>query len=307
MIILKLSLTATAEYAGYKLSTFLLLRRDMSHRLICRMKHDHRIHVNGVAVRTNYILSEGDFIELYVDIDREKVGILPENLDLDVIYEDDSIFAINKRPSMLVHPVAKHQSGTIANGIAYLLVKNGFPPVVRPLSRLDRDTSGILLFAKNAYIQESLIRQMKQDGFGKHYFAIVHNKVMPKQGSILHPIARKPGSIVHREVNDAGQKAITHYRTITSNEKATFLDVSIETGRTHQIRVHLTHLGFPIIGDDLYDPLSIDNYGITRQALHSYSISFVHPYTKKAMELYAPLPKDMKDLLSLLALQSEFI
>jgi len=279
----------------------------MSHRLICRMKHDRRIHVNGVPERTNFILSEGDQIDLYVDIDREKTGIVPEDLNLDLLYEDESIFVVNKRPGMLVHPVAKHQSGTIANGIALLLVERGLAPVVRPLSRLDRDTTGVIVFAKNSYIQESLIRQMKHDGFGKHYIAVVHGKIESASGSILHPIARKPGSIVHREVNPIGQTATTHFRVLSQNEKASLLDVSIETGRTHQIRVHLTHMGFPIIGDDLYNPNSIDDFGIERQALHSFSLSFIHPYTKETMKFIAPLPNDIKELLSSLSLQSEFV
>jgi len=304
VIILKLSFSVPAEHSGRTLSTFLLLRRDMSHRLICRMKHDHRIHVNGAAERTNFILSEGDLVELYVDIDKPKTGITPENLELDIIFEDDSIFAVNKRPGMIVHPVAKHQSGTMANGIAHLLIERGFPAVVRPLSRLDRDTSGILIFAKNSYIQEALIRQMKNEGFGKHYFAVVHGNMEPLKATIDVPIARKLGSIMHREVNDSGQNARTHYNTVACNQKASLLDVSIETGRTHQIRVHLTHCGFPIIGDDLYDPLALDNFGMKRQALHSYSLSFIHPYTKKAMELVAPLPNDMLSLLTALNLKS---
>lgn len=304
MIILKLSFSVTAEHAGRTLSSFLLLRRDMSHRLICRMKHDRRIHVNGVPERTNFILSDGDLIELYVDIDKKKAGILPENLDLDIIFEDESIFAINKIPGMIVHPVAKNQSGTVANGIAYLLHEKGFAAIARPLSRLDRDTSGILLFAKNAYIQESLIRQMQQDGFKKHYFAVVHGEIAPLQGTINLPIARMSGSIINREVNILGQEAVTHYKSLACNNKASFLDVSIETGRTHQIRVHLTHIGFPIVGDDLYDPDALDNYGIKRQALHSHSISFIHPYTKKAMELKAPMPNDIKNLLVALELKS---
>ena len=321
MINLKLSFTIDEQNTGRTLSAFLLAMRDMSHRLICRMKHDRRIHVNGIAQRTNFVLSLGDLVELYVDIDKFKNGMLSEDLSLDIVFEDDSLFAVNKRPGMIVHPVAQHQSGTVANGIAHLLELRGFPPVVRPLSRLDRDTSGILLFAKNAFIQESMIRQMSNEGFTKRYFAVVHGDASKAVAggagftgsdglersavtTIDLPIARKPGSIMHREVNESGRHAITHFSVLASNSEASLLDVRIETGRTHQIRVHLTHIGFPIIGDDLYYPEAPNNFGMSRQALHSYSLSFVHPFLKEAMELTAPMPEDMKELLERLDLRT---
>jgi len=274
----------------------------MSHRLLCRMKHDQRIRVNGNAQRTNYVLSKGDIIELYVDIDRIKKGIEPENLNLEIIFEDESLLVINKRTGMVVHPVSNHQSGTVSNGVAHLLLERGLPAVVRPLGRLDRDTTGVIMFAKNSYIQESLIRQMKFDGFEKHYLAIIHGNFPQKKDTICLPIARKPGSIMHREVNVDGQAATTHLELIDSNKNASILKVKIETGRTHQIRVHLNHLGFPIIGDDLYNPHSINDFGIKRQALHSQHLEIIHPITGKNINFDAPCPEDMKKLISVLQL-----
>ena len=208
-------------------------------------------------------------------------------MDLEILYEDEYILAINKPAGIVVHPCSYHPNSTLANGVkAYL--NNG--KKIRPINRLDRDTSGIVIFAKNEYIQEyfTKIRPYKE------YLAIVKGKIEPRSGVINLPIARKDESIMEREVREDGQIAITNYETIKEFDSYSLVKVNIETGRTHQIRVHFKFKGTPILGDTLYD---VESKFISRQALHAYKLIFMHPITKEKIIIEASIPSDMRNLI----------
>lgn len=199
---------------------------------------------------------------------------------------------------MPVHPSCYHFKDSLSNGIRYYFDSIGLKKKIRPVNRIDRDTSGIVIFAKNEYIQESLIRQMRQKQFSKEYIAIIEGILSEKEGVIDAPISRKAGSIMEREISPSGENAITHYQVIKEFTTA-FYSISVlrcflETGRTHQIRVHMAHIGHPLLGDTLYGNNSTL---INRQALHSYKTSFYHPITREFVTYIAPIPLDMQNLL----------
>ena len=244
------------------------------------------IFVNNEPVTINHELKENDIVEARIDF-IEDDDIVPEKMDLDILYEDEYLLAINKASGIVVHPSSYHPNGTLANGVKdYLNNKRK----IRPINRLDRDTSGVVLFAKNEYIQERFV-SLKVD---KEYIAIVNGTPSPLVDTINAKIARKEGSIMERCVSEAGQEAITHYTVIEEHENYSVLSVKIETGRTHQIRVHMAYIGHPIVGDTLYGQ---ESELITRQALHSYKTSFVHPITGEEIIIRAEIPEDMSTLL----------
>ena len=208
------------------------------------------------------------------------------------------MIAINKKAGIVVHPTSNHFSGTIANGIMYYYKQNGISKRVRPVSRLDRDTSGIIIFAKNQFIQESLIRQMKDKSFCKVYVGIVTGSLSQDKGTIDLPIERMPGSIILRHISQTGAPSITHFEVIERYPTATFVRFVLETGRTHQIRVHCQAIGHPLLGETLYSDLQTNL--IERQSLHSIKVSFNHPQTLKKVVLEVPLPEDINNVLEIL-------
>ena len=194
---------------------------------------------------------------------------------------------------MAVHPSILHYNNSLSNGIKYYFESIGLNRKIRPVNRLDRDTTGIVIFAKNEYIQECLIKQMENKNFYKEYIAVLEGLLNEPKGTIAAPISRKAGSIIERCINENGAKAISHYEVIDVNEKnnLSLVKFVLETGRTHQIRLHSKYIGHPIIGDTLYNH---ESRLISRQALHCHKISFIHPVTKKQIELISPITKDMK-------------
>lgn len=246
------------------------------------------IFVNDIPISINHELKENDIVEARIEFIEED-EITPEKMDLDILYEDEYLLAINKLPGIVVHPSSYHPNGTIANGVKYYLNNKR---KIRPINRLDRDTSGVVLFAKNEYIQERFV-SLEVD---KEYIAIVNGTPSPFADIITAKIARKDGSIMERCVSEAGQEAITHYKVLEEHENYSVLSVKIRTGRTHQIRVHMAHIGHPIVGDTLYGTKS---ELINRQALHSYKTSFVHPITGEEIIIRAELPEDMSTLLKI--------
>jgi len=293
------------EQSSGKTVKFILKNKlELSERLIKKLKYAGNIFCNSVPVYVNAMVKTGDMIEVSIDFSREENDIAPEKMDLDIIYEDDSMIAISKPSNMVVHPTSYHQSGTVANGIVYYMMQKGVSKKVRPVSRLDRDTSGVIVFAKNAYVQESLVKQMSSGCFKKKYLGVVHGIVSQDEGTINLPIARVPGSIMLRHIHPDGSPSITHFKVLERLNDATFLEFHLETGRTHQIRVHCQAIGHPLIGDTLYPGTgSYANSNrslIERQALHSYSVRFIHPVSKEDISLTAPLPNDMLNLLEIL-------
>jgi 23S rRNA pseudouridine1911/1915/1917 synthase len=309
VITLKFKYIVKPEDAGKTIKHILKKNFNFSERLIKRLKLNHRIHCNSYSVYVNFLVNNEDIVEVDLDFFEECEDILAENIPLDILFEDDCLLVLNKPPFIVVHPTSTHQSGTIANGVLYYMRSQGLMRKIRPVSRLDRDTTGIIVFAKNEYIQECLIRQMKEKTFTKEYMGIVHGHVSPASGTINLPIDRKPESIMLRHISDSGSSAVTHYEVLKRLHNATLLKFNLETGRTHQIRVHCQAIGHPLIGDTLYPylagivppfvPQSAFDL-INRQALHSFKVSFTHPYLLNKVELTAPLPNDFKTLLSLL-------
>ena len=262
-----------------------------------KVKREGTIEVNGMQAFPGSLVSSGDTIHLNW---RQECNIQPISLPLSILYEDDSLLIINKPTGILVHPACGHSEPTIANGIIqYYRSKNcqhGFHPV----HRLDRNTSGLLLIAKTAHVQHLLSRGQNLQ-ITRRYLAIVTGVPFPAEGKINLPIGRRPGSIIERTVCPEGKEALTFYRTVRSFQNASLLEIELQTGRTHQIRVHLSHLQHPLLGDDLYGGSSVF---INRPALHSCRLELIHPIRQEAMCFSIPLPADMQNVLDALESQT---
>lgn len=288
MIIIELKYNVTQNEEGKTITHILRDKLNVSSRLLNKLKMNEKILVNDKPVFSNFVVHDGDFIRVKIDFD-EADYIVPEKIDLEIIYEDEYFLAVNKPAGIVVHPSANHLSGTLANGVKYYLNNN---KKIRAINRLDRDTSGIVLFAKNEYIQELMIKKVS---ITKEYIAITDGILEEKSGIIVEPIARKPGSIMERYVSEEGQKAITHFEVLKElYTNLSIVKLNLETGRTHQIRVHLAYIGVPILGDTLYGKSSDL---INRQALHAYKMQFLHPITNKETILHTPLPDDMENVI----------
>lgn len=300
---MRLATTIPPSDDGKTVKYILENRLNISNRLIKRLKYSNKILLNGKPVHVNALVSQGDIIEAFIEFDEENEDIIPEKIDLDIIYEDESIIAVNKPSDTVIHPTAKHFTGTVANGLMNYLLEKGVKTLIRPVSRLDRNTSGIVVFALNPFIQESMVRQMKSSQYIKEYLGIVHGIINEPKGTINLPIARVPDSIMLRHVTGDGAPSVTHFEVLERFESATFIKFRLETGRTHQIRVHCQHIGHPLVGDELYSlPEYKDNLTglINRQCLHSSRTSFTHPVTMENISLFAPLPSDMENALEIL-------
>ncbi len=274
---------------------------NISTRLLNKLKAQNKIYKNGISVKVIEKVNEGDLVSVHLELEEENEDIIPQDIPLNIIFEDDCLLVLNKQPGIVVHPTVYHPDGTIANGIVHYLKKQGIIKKVRPVSRLDRDTSGVIIFAKNQYAQEMLIQQMQQGHFEKHYIGVVHGIPKGKSGTIDLPIDRKPGSIMERHISSTGARAITHFEVekTFSIHNAAMLKFKLETGRTHQIRVHSKAIGHPLFGDTLYSDIC-DTF-ISRQALHSNITRIIHPITRKGLEFIAPCPDDIKILLEILS------
>ncbi|ABN52038.1 MAG TPA: RluA family pseudouridine synthase [Hungateiclostridium thermocellum] len=316
---MNLKYTVDKETSGKTVKHILKKQLKLSERLIKKLKRQGKILCNNRPVYVNAVVCENDIIEVDLDFDDSGIFIQPEDIPIDIIYEDEFLIALNKQPGIVVHPTCSHPGGTLANAVAFHLQKKGIVKKIRPVIRLDRDTSGIIIFAKNPYCQEFLIRQMNDKTFIKEYIGIVHKVLENDNGTIDLPIARKPGSIMLRHISPDGDPAVTHYTVLERLNGATLVKFRLETGRTHQIRVHCQAIGHPLLGDTLYPfedtPYSLSGNNphitqantpsitsgiITRQALHSQRAVFLHPFTKKILEITAPIPEDMKSALEIL-------
>ena len=283
-------------FEGRKIREYLKEEMGLSSRLISGAAIDKRILVNNNPVRMNYVLKENDKIVINLN-KKESQNIEPEKIDIDIVYEDSEIIVVNKRPNMVVHPNKRYQSGTLANALLYYFKETNQDCIVRLVSRLDMDTSGLIIIAKNQYAHMELSKNMQDNEIEKRYLTLVHGHMEEVEGTIDKPIYRpEVEGNLKRVIDDRGQRSITHYKVIERLENADLVECLLETGRTHQIRVHLSSLGHPIYGDTLYG-YEEDSELISRQALHAYGLNFKSPKSKKYLELRAELPTDIENLL----------
>lgn len=303
VMMMRLELKISAEDSLKTVKQLLKNKLHLSERLIRKLKQSGGILLNSVPVHVNEKVSEGDILEALVELDQHNEDIIPEKMDLDIIYEDDCLIAINKPQDMVVHPSVRHFTGTVANGLMQYLLSKGKRTLIRPVSRLDRDTSGVIVFALNPHVQNDLVRQMRSNSYQKEYLGIVHGILPESGGTIDMPIERLPGSIMLRRVSSGGAPSITHYEVIERFSGCSFLRFRLVTGRTHQIRVHCQAFGHPLVGDTLYSLPEYENkYAglIQRQALHSAMVSFIHPFSGTPLTLNAALPDDFLRALEIL-------
>ena len=291
---MKLEYIVTNNDTNKNIKDILLSYFQISHRLLVTLKRENCIFLNDTPTFIHHKVNTGDIISVSFSYQEDNSNIVPKKLPLDIIYEDEYYIVINKPAGIPVHPSMSHYEDSLSNGVRYYFDSIGLKKKIRPVNRIDKNTSGLVVFAKNEYIQEALIRQMTSKNFRKEYIAIVEGHFDDKNGTIDKPISRKENSIIERCINDNGDKAITHYEVlkelIINNKEFSIVKCILETGRTHQIRVHMSCIGHPLLGDDLYGG---DISLITRQALHSYKISFTHPITQKIVSYEAPLPDDL--------------
>lgn len=273
----------------------LMNKLKISSRLLRKLKLNKRIFCNKQEVWVNEEVNMGDLIEVDITFEENNEKIIPQEFKLEILYEDASLLVINKPAGIVVHPTCIHIDGTMANFVKYYLNKKGEYLTTRFVNRLDRETSGVIVFAKNEYVQECLVRQMQSKEFEKEYVAIVHGIIEENSWTIDFPIKREEGSIMTRVVSDDGEYAVTHYEVIKRLADMSVLRIRLETGRTHQIRVHMKAIGHPIVGDGLYSNIETD--AISRQALHAYRLRIVHPVCNEVVEFLADIPLDMKKLI----------
>ena len=259
---------------------------EVSDRLITKLKREHRLIVNEKEVYINYELNINDKININIDFEENTDNIVPQKMDLDILYEDEAILVVDKPQGLAVHPSCNHFDNSLANGVKYYFNSIGLKRKIRIVNRLDKDTFGIVVFAKSDYIHECFIKQMKSNDYIKKYLGIVQGILDKKQGCIDVPIARVDGSIIEREVRKDGEKAVTYYKVLEEYEDTSLVEFVLETGRTHQIRVHCKYIGHPLIGDSLYGKKSSKYIG---QALIAKEIEFIHPITKQKMKIVSKI------------------
>lgn len=253
---------------------------EFSNRLFRKLINGKHVFLNGKNIDTRLNPKERDILTIDLNYKEDNSNIIAVKMDLDIIYEDDGLLILNKTAGVAVHPSIEHYKDSLVSGVKYYFESKGIAKKIRPVNRLDLNTSGLIIFAKNEYIQECLIRQMKNNTFKKEYLAIVDGYLENKKEIIDEPIARKENSIIERCVSKKGQKAITEYEVIKEKNNYSLVRCKLLTGRTHQIRVHFAYIGHPLVGDTLYGTKSDL---IDRQALHSCKISFCHPITGENM------------------------
>lgn len=297
-------ITAGAEDTGSRLDAFLARQiSDLSRSRAQKLIEDSQVLLNqAVCTDKNYRLRPGDLVKLTIPAP-EKAIPEPEKVLLDIVYEDSDLLVINKPKGMVVHPGPGHRGGTLVNALlGHCKDLSGIGGVMRPgiVHRLDKDTSGLLIAAKNDHSHQVLSDQLKNRKIKREYIALVHGEVRPTMGEIRAPIARHPRHRKKMAVVEGGREAITRYRVLKHFDRYSLLRVNLETGRTHQIRVHLSYLGYPVVGDEAYakgDRGELPGNLITAHALHAYRLHFKHPRSGKANSFRAGLPEDFRKVL----------
>lgn len=313
-----LTYTIGPDAAGWSILRFLKEKHYSRTVIIQLKKTDKGILLNGTWAYVNQILKEGDKLtvrlteteETGTDLSKqpaltasmqtslsvETLKILPVDLPIQVLYEDEDLLVIHKPPGMPIHPSMGHAKNTLANAVCYHAMQRQESYPYRCINRLDRDTSGLTIIAKNAYSSCILYEQMRKRLIQRTYYAIAQG-CTPQEGTIDAPIARKKGSVIARTVDfSTGEPAVTHFQTLACKNDVSLVKLWLDTGRTHQIRVHLSHIGHPLLGDFLYNP---HDCRMERQALHAAHLAFWHPVSGEALTFSAPLPEDMQKVLQM--------
>ncbi len=289
-----LTYTITAHDLPATIRDFLQARQYSSQVIKALKSMPESILINGRWEYMKYQLKEGDLLCVRIREETSSEKIPPVEIPLDIVYEDEDLLVVNKPADMPIHPSLNNYRNSLANALAWYYEKQGIPFTFRCINRLDRDTSGLTIIAKHMLSAGILSGMVAKRKIHREYLAIVRGRICPEAGTIDAPIGRLEGSIIERRVDPKGERAVTHYALRAYKNGHSLLSVHLETGRTHQIRVHMKYIGFPLIGDRLYNP---DTEFMTRQALHSYRLQFEHPITGRPMDFTAPLPEDMLQVL----------
>ena len=294
------NLIVTTEDKDIRIDKYISSKlENISRVAVQRMIENGDILVNGKVVRTSYKIQESDKIEITLEEPKE-AHLKPEDIPLDIVYEDNDILVVNKQKGLVVHPGNGNPNGTLVNAIMAHCKDSlsGIGGEIRPgiVHRIDKDTSGLLIIAKNDKAHINLSEQIKNHEVKKTYLALVRGRIKEQEATIDMPIARDEKNRIKMAVDKNGKSAITHFKVLKKYENYTFLEVNIETGRTHQIRVHLSKIGFPLVGDSVYSN-GKNPFGVQGQMLHSYRLEFKHPVTGETLKLEAKLPKYFQDVL----------
>ncbi|WP_079508368.1 RluA family pseudouridine synthase [Mesobacillus jeotgali] len=287
------------EQAGDRIDKIIsTLDPEWSRSQVQQWIKDGSVLVNGVQVKTNYKCSLNDRLEIIIP-DPEVLDVIPEEMDLEIFYEDQDVLVVNKPKGMVVHPAPGHMTGTLVNGLmAHCKDLSGINGVLRPgiVHRIDKDTSGLLMVAKNDLSHESLVNQLVAKTVTRKYKALVHGNIQHDHGTIDAPLGRDPKDRQSMTIVDKGKHAVTHFNVLERFKDFTLVECQLETGRTHQIRVHMKYIGFPLAGDPKYGPKKTLDIG--GQALHAGVLGFDHPRTGEYIEFEAPMPEYFIDLLN---------
>ena len=292
----RLELPIGPELAGIKVDTLLKRRLGLSGTVVRRIKWlEDGILVDGRRVNTRYIPKAGEVLSVRLSDSERRSGIVPAPGPLDIVYEDQDLLVLNKAPGVAVHPGPGHFDDTIGNFLLNYYDQEGEDGDFHPVHRLDRGTSGLLVVARHPHAQEVLKRQLHTPDFQRTYLAVCAGTPTPPSGTIDAPLGPCEGSLVEQMVRPDGKYACTHYEALRQAGPYALLRLQLETGRTHQIRVHMAYLGHPLVGDFLY---GTESSLISRPALHSARLAFLHPITGMRLEFTQPIPQDMERLLA---------
>lgn len=292
--------TADIEHEDQRIDRYLTeMLPEQSRSFFQKLIRDGFVMVNHIIVKVNYRLKTGDVIEIDIP-DAVPTEIVPENIPLDILYEDDDLLIVNKPKGMVVHPAVGHSTGTLVNAIMYHCQGNlsGINGEIRPgiVHRIDKDTTGSLIICKNDEAHRNIAEQIKEHSVTRRYVGVVAGTFSEESGTVEGAIGRHPNDRKRMTINEKnGKPAVTHYRVLQTLKGASFMEFELETGRTHQIRVHMASISHPLLGDTVYGN-SKNPYKLQGQALHARTIGFIHPTTGEYLEVSAPIPEYMTEL-----------
>ena len=304
----ELQYEVTAEEDGLRLDQYISGRcMDLSRSYIQKLIKESRVTINkNIQTKTKTAVQESDIVNVFLP-DPKELEIKPQDIPLDILYEDNDVLVVNKPKGMVVHPAPGHYEDTLVNAVLYHCRDNlsGINGVLRPgiVHRIDKDTTGALIVCKNDKAHQKIADQLRAHTITRSYRAIVYNNFSEDEGMINAPIGRHPTNRKKRMVTEKNSKeAITHYKVLDHlNHKFNYIECRLETGRTHQIRVHMSHIGHPLLGDEVYGPVNSKFKNLQGQTLHAATLGFIHPTTEEYMEFSAPLPDYFEKLLKTLA------